>query len=124
MIGNIPSIAPVGIPKGVDPRTWRQAIEKRLNDLLDQSMALITALDLMEADCDLEDDDPGEPWLGWPTGGGLANSQQTFENIGWTGPLNDDRESDDSDWEDGGDLEPECEDEGAQCDDEGVLEAL
>jgi hypothetical protein len=37
------------MPAGVDPRTWRQAIEQRLNDLLDQSMALITALDMMES---------------------------------------------------------------------------
>jgi hypothetical protein len=124
MIGNVPALAPVGIPKGVDPRTWRQAIEKRLNELLDQSLALITALDMMEVDPDFEPDEEGEPWLGWPNGGGLANSQQTFENIGGTGPLNDDRESDDSDWEDGGDREPECEDEGAQCDDEGVIWAL
>jgi hypothetical protein len=77
------------------------------NELLDQSLALITA-----------------PWLGWPIGGGLANSQQSFKTIGGTGPLNDDRESDASDWEDGGDPERECEDEGAQCDDEGVIWAL
>jgi hypothetical protein len=124
MIGNVPSLAPVGIPKGVDPRTWRQAVEKRLNELLDQSLALITALDMMEVDPDFEPDEGGEPWLGWPIGGGLATSQQTFETIGGTGPLNDDRESDASDWEDGGDSELECEDEGAQCDDEGVIWAL
>jgi hypothetical protein len=35
-----------------------------------------------------------------------------------------DRESDASDWENGGDSEPECEDEGTQCDDEGLLKEL
>ena len=40
----------------MDPKEWRKAIETRLNELLDQSFALITALDCMEADCDLEDD--------------------------------------------------------------------
>jgi hypothetical protein len=105
MIGNVPSLAPVGIPKGVDPRTWRQAIERRLNDLLDQSMALITALDLMEADCDLEDGGDDEHALGWTERGPSAFGENT------------DRERDDSD------DEPACEDEGAQCDDEGVIDS-
>ena len=34
-----------------------EAIEKRLNEILDASLALITALDMVEAVCDLEDDD-------------------------------------------------------------------
>ena len=65
MIGNIPSLAPVGLPTGIDPRTWRHAIEKRLNALLDQSLALITALDMMEVDPDLEDSADDEVSLGW-----------------------------------------------------------
>lgn len=48
-------LQPYGMPKGMNPRQWRQSVEKRLNDLLDRAMSLITALDLMEADCDLED---------------------------------------------------------------------
>ncbi|PBB21123.1 hypothetical protein [Mesorhizobium sp. WSM4313] len=79
---------PFGMPAGMDPRTWRQAIEARVNELLDQSMALITALDLMEADCDLEDDADAEPYLS-----------------GWSGD-NDDREQDNSDDEDDGTAEP------------------
>ena len=97
MIGNIPSLTPVGIPKLVDPRTWRQAIEKRLNEVLDQSLALITALDVMEANCDMEHADDGEPWLGWPDRG----PSQLVRDV-----PRDDREADDSDWEDGGDKEP------------------
>ena len=100
MIGNIPSLAPVGIPKGVDPPTWRQTVEKRINDLLDQSLALITALDVMEADWDLEDNGDSESWLGWTERGPTAAGCDTS------------------------DLEQDCEDEGAQCDDEGVQEAL
>ncbi|MET3594453.1 MULTISPECIES: hypothetical protein [Mesorhizobium] len=60
----------------MDPRTWRQAIEAQLNDLFDRATALITALDLMEADSkDLEDGADHEPYL-----------------VGWSG-YNDDREA-------------------------------
>ena len=31
MIGNVPSLAPVGIPKGVDPLTWRQTVNAGAN---------------------------------------------------------------------------------------------
>ncbi|OBQ96036.1 hypothetical protein [Mesorhizobium sp. AA23] len=82
-------LTPFGCPAGVDPRTWRQAIEAQLNDLLDRAMSLITALDLMEADReDLEDGADDEPYLG-----------------GWSG-YNDDREADTSDHEDDGTAEP------------------
>jgi hypothetical protein len=107
MISNIPSIAPVGLPKGVDPRIWRQAIEKRLNEVLDQSLALITALDMMEVDPDFEENGDDEPWLGW-----AANGPREDPTGG------DGRELDDTD------AEEECEDEGAQCDDEGVIEGV
>ncbi|MEI9413213.1 hypothetical protein [Mesorhizobium salmacidum] len=43
-----------------------------VNELLDQSMALITALDVMEADCDLEpsgDELDASATHGWSTGG-------------------------------------------------------
>ncbi|PBB77893.1 hypothetical protein CK218_27715 [Mesorhizobium sp. WSM3879] len=82
-------LKPFGCPAGVDPRTWRQAIEAQLNDLLDRAMSLVTALDLMEADReDLEDGADDEPYLG-----------------GWSG-YNDDREADTSDHEDDGTAEP------------------
>lgn len=48
------ALKPAGIPVGINPQEWRQAIERRLNELLDQSFALITALDLMEVDPDFE----------------------------------------------------------------------
>ncbi|CAN7442551.1 hypothetical protein [Mesorhizobium sp. LjNodule214] len=64
MNAHTPILQPYGIPAGVDPRTWRQSVETRLNDLLDRAMALITALDMMEVDCDLEDTADDEPSLG------------------------------------------------------------
>lgn len=87
------SLKPLGMPKGMNPREWRQSVEKRLNDLLDRAMSLITALDLMQADCDLESTDDDEPSLGWTERGPAA------------GGANDDREADDCDLEDGGDTE-------------------
>ena len=55
------------MPKGMNPRERRQSVETRLNDVLDRAMSLITALDLMEADCDLEETADDEPSLGfWP----------------------------------------------------------
>ena len=152
MIGNVPSLAPVGIPKGVDPRTWRQAIEKKLNDLLDQSLALITALDMMEVEPDSEDNGDAEEWLGWNDrgqcgvntdreldeaddeltlgapevcffGGNYSHNQRTVSpsleprtsQVGWSAGAN---------YVGADECEVTCEDEGAQCDDEGVTEAL
>lgn len=91
MTAHVRTLKPFGIPEGVDPRTWRQAIEKELNALFDKATALITALDVMEADSeDLEDGADDEPYLG-----------------GWSG-CNDDREADDCDQgeADNSDFEP------------------
>lgn len=55
------AIAPFGMPAGIDPRVWRRSVAARLDELLDAAMNLITALDLMETDPDLEPDDEGEP---------------------------------------------------------------
>ena len=84
---------------------WRQTVEKRINELLDQSLVLITALDMMEVDPDFEPDGDDEHSLGWTERGPSAFGEST------------DRERDDSDDEEG------CEDEGAQCDDEGVIDS-
>jgi hypothetical protein len=84
MNAHTPILKPLGMPKGMDPRAWRQSVEKRLNDLLDRAMSLITALDLMEVDCDLEGTADDEPSLA-----GAAS----------------DLEGDDSDYELGGDEE-------------------
>jgi hypothetical protein len=51
------------MPKGRDPRQRRQSVQTPLNDLLDRAMPLITALDMMEVDCDLEDTTDDEPSL-------------------------------------------------------------
>ncbi|ESW91707.1 hypothetical protein X773_01120 [Mesorhizobium sp. LSJC285A00] len=64
MNAHVRTLKPLGCPQGVDPRIWRQSVEKRLNDLLDRAMSLITALDCMEADCDLEETADDEPSLG------------------------------------------------------------
>ena len=74
--------------------------------MLDQSLALITALDMMEVDPDFEDGGDDEQSLGWTERGPSAFGENT------------DRERDDSDDEES------CEDEGAQCDDEGVNESV
>ncbi|TPJ34280.1 hypothetical protein [Mesorhizobium sp. B2-6-5] len=96
-------LQPYGMPAGIDLRTWRQEVQKRLNDLLDRAMSLIAALDLMEADCDLEDGADAEPWLGWCALGPQTVSGAFHDGRG--SPY-DDRELDNSDDEDDGTLEP------------------
>ncbi|TJW05470.1 MAG: hypothetical protein E5W82_28935 [Mesorhizobium sp.] len=91
MTAHIRTLHPLGMPKGMDPRQWRQSVETRLNDLLDRAMSLITALDMMEVDCDLEDSADDENSLGWTDRGPVA------------GGANDDREADDSELEESGD---------------------
>ncbi|MFK0688180.1 hypothetical protein ACFX5Q_08250 [Mesorhizobium sp. IMUNJ 23033] len=90
-------LQPLGMPKGMDPRLWRQSVETRLNDLLDRAMSLIAALDLMEADCDLEETADDEPSLGWADRGGPGDTL--------------DLEQDDCDDEDGHDAEGYCPDD-------------
>lgn len=92
---HVNTLRPFGIPAGTDPRTWRQAVEAQVNDLLDRAMSLITALDLMEADADLEDNGDAEPYLGW-----TERAAREFMPAG-------DLELDEADDEDGGDSEPE-----------------
>ncbi|RWE12434.1 MAG: hypothetical protein EOS61_14925 [Mesorhizobium sp.] len=116
------SVKPFGCPAGVDPRTWRQAIEKQLNDLFDRATTLITALDLMEADCDLEDGADAEPWLGWGERGPRTVSPEFLDG---RGSAHDDRELED---EHGGDIndEPQDDDEreadDAEYDSPGFIE--
>ncbi|RUU10748.1 hypothetical protein EOD10_20400 [Mesorhizobium sp. M7A.T.Ca.TU.009.01.3.2] len=106
MNAHTPILKPYGCPQGVDPRTWRQSVETRLNDLLDRAMALITALDMMEVDCDLEDTADDEPSLGWGHRGGQSFLSATAPNL----PPGDvlDLELDNCDDECGGDLEGYC----------------
>lgn len=105
MNAHTPVLRPLGCPKGVDPREWRQSVERRLNDLLDRAMSLITALDMMEVDCDLEETDDDEPSLGWGHRGGQSFLSGTAPNL----PPGDttDLELDNCDDEEGGDLEPD-----------------
>ena len=103
MNAHIRMLKPLGCPQGVDPRTWRQEVEKRLNDLLDRAMSLITALDLMQADCDLEETADDEPSLGWTERGGHGSASYLAPNF----PAGDvlDLEMDNCDDEEGGDTE-------------------
>lgn len=92
--------APAGCPDGIDPRTWRQSIEARINELLDQSFALITMLDMMEVDPDFEPNGDDEPSLGWTgEGRGTVGLDKSMAH-------DDDREADTCDDEDGADTEP------------------
>lgn len=100
-----PILKPLGCPQGVDPRTWRQEVEKRLNDLLDRAMSLITALDVMEADCDLEDTGDDEPSLGWGLRGSQSFLAGTAPNLAPCDTV--DLELDNCDDEPGGDDEAE-----------------
>lgn len=95
MNAHTPILKPYGMPEGMDPQQWRQSVEKRLNDLLDRAMALITVLDLMEADCDLEDTADAEPWLGWS---GYGRGYQEGEGMD-DRELDDERQADDGDYD-------------------------
>jgi hypothetical protein len=86
--------------------TWRQEIEKRLNDLLDRVLSLITALDMMEVDYDLEDTADDEPSLGWGHRGGQSFLAGTAPNLGHGDTC--DLELDNCDDEDGHDAEGYC----------------
>ncbi|TIQ05740.1 hypothetical protein [Mesorhizobium sp.] len=110
----ITSLQPFGIPDGLDPREWRIAVQQRVDELLDQSMALITALDLMEADAeDLEDGADAEPWLGWTDRGPQASSGIFLDG---RGSAYDDREEEN---EHGGDINDEL--QADESDDEHSL---
>ncbi|MEI9422220.1 hypothetical protein O7A70_13705 [Mesorhizobium sp. Cs1299R1N1] len=88
------TLKPYGIPDGLDPRAWRKAIQARVNELLDQSMALITALDVMEADCDLEpsgDELDASATHGWAKGGDWnEDSEQEDSGFGDQDGMNED----------------------------------
>ncbi|TGP27369.1 hypothetical protein EN875_034070 [Mesorhizobium sp. M2D.F.Ca.ET.232.01.1.1] len=102
MTAHIRTLKPFAMPKGMDPRTWRQTIEKELNALFDKATALITALDVMEADSeDLEDGADAEPWLGWGERGPRFMSSWPDDG---RGSPHDDRELED---EHGGDINDE-----------------
>lgn len=99
---HVHTLKPFGIPEGMDPRTWRQEVEKHLNELLDRAMSLITALDMMEAGTeDLEDGVDAEPWLGWGERG--PRFMASASSLDGSGSMHDDRELDDADLEHSGD---------------------
>ncbi|TIP39106.1 MAG: hypothetical protein E5X77_30400 [Mesorhizobium sp.] len=96
MTAHIRTLKPFAMPKGMDPRTWRQTIEKELNALFDKAAALITALDVMDADsCDFEDGADDEPSLGWCSGYGPGNTLDLEQVDEDGGDINDMPEGDD-----------------------------
>lgn len=93
-----------------------QSLRRRMEAAIE---ALIASLDALDGDADFEPANDDEPSLGWPGDGRGAAGRLD-------GPAldagDDDRELDTADDEDGHDRELCCEDEGAQCDDEGQPE--
>ncbi|BCH32662.1 hypothetical protein MesoLjLc_45920 [Mesorhizobium sp. L-8-10] len=91
MNAHTPLLKPYGCPAGIAPHEWRRAVEIRLEELLDQSMALITALDMMEVDADFE------PYLA-----GTGGDDREDENEHWDGNPDDedshDAEADPAEW--------------------------
>ena len=79
-------------------------MQRRSCGILDRAAALITALDLMETDCDLEENGDDEPSLGWTERGGQSCFTATAPNP-CQGAI-DDLEQDNCDDEEGGDSEP------------------
>lgn len=103
------------------PAASRHHLRQRLASLIDR---LICTLDTIDGDCDLEEGGDDEPGLGWPSNDNI--SQEYWVALA---PSFDDREDDGSDLEPSlcgvsvergntSDLEHECEDEGADPDDE------
>ena len=58
----------------------RRNMQRRSCGILDRAAALITALDLMETDCDLEENGDDEPSLGWTERGGQSCFTVTAPN--------------------------------------------
>ena len=60
----VAQLGPAGCPPGVDPVTWRHAVEARAETLLDMVAALMASLDQMdgdaEAELDTDDEDVNE----------------------------------------------------------------
>lgn len=105
MTAHVRTLKPFAMPKGMNPRTWRQTIEKELNALFDKATALITALDCMDADSeDYEDGGDLEPSLGWTERGGQSFLAATAPNGSPCDTV--DLELDNCDDEDGHDAEP------------------
>lgn len=86
-------LKPAGIPLGVEPMQWREAVRERIEHHFSCIDALMMALDRMDGDENLEEPGDLEPSLGWTDRGQGSHSL-------------DDREADDADDEDGSDGEP------------------
>jgi hypothetical protein len=54
---------------------------RNATDLLDRALSLITALDMMEVDCDLADEADEEPSLGWTERGGQLRLSDTAPDL-------------------------------------------
>ncbi|MDB5538571.1 MAG: hypothetical protein JWQ89_298 [Devosia sp.] len=58
------ALRPIGCPVGVEPHVWRQAVRARVESHLAIVTALLDLLDMMDGDCDLEDNADAESSLG------------------------------------------------------------
>jgi hypothetical protein len=94
-----PSIGPIGLPDGVEPKDWRAHIEAEIERLMDRQFALVDLLDKI----DIGNDPDFEPWLAGGDG--------------------DDREGGDIDTCEGDDLEGFDGEGDGCCDDEPSLGA-
>jgi hypothetical protein len=109
---------PTGCPVGIEPRRWRKALSRRVETHLALATALLSLLDGMADDCDLEDNGDHEPSLGGGTNAygeyDLEGDESETGDLSWpeTGPqvfrdtlgTEDDEDSDPD--EHNGDVEP------------------
>ena len=116
--------------------TW--PVRRVLEDEIERLIAMLDEIDGdadFEPDADTEDGSDAEPWLGALENATSINVASRHEDgraarvvyremdqSQWSGSGSTDLELDDCDDEDTHDREEVCEDEGAQCDDEGFPE--
>jgi hypothetical protein len=126
---NAPFLRPVGCPVGIEPQVWREAIQTRLEAILDAAHALLAALDEMDSDPDLEDGADNEPSIGGAALCGVNGAETDLEldaadaepSLGWTdtetsreryaSTFDTDERDDDDPAEENGDLEPDADGE-------------
>lgn len=101
------AIRPIGCPFGVDPRDWRAAVAERAEMHAAILTSLLSVLDLMDGDADME------PWLGaaeTQAGRGFWGAERTEEGsqLHWSDGGSTDAEEEN---EHGGDVLDERHDE-------------
>jgi hypothetical protein len=82
-------LRPAGCPPGIDPLTWRQALENRVEQHLSLVTTLLALLDGMDTDPDLEPIEDDEPSIGGHAPWGREvdlelDNADTEPSLGWT----------------------------------------